>query len=47
MLQAEKIQSNWDRYISEIITREDAINHIQTNQGDMKINYEEVFGIKS
>jgi len=33
--------------LEKIITREDAINHIQTNQGDMKINYEEVFGIKS
>ena len=30
--------------LEKIITREDAINHISTSQGDMKINYQEVFG---
>ena len=30
--------------LTKIVNREDAINHISTNQGDMKINYQEVFG---
>jgi len=30
--------------LEKIITREDAINHISTSQGNMKINYQEIFG---
>ena len=30
--------------LDKIVTREDAINHISTSQGDMKINYQKVFG---
>ena len=33
--------------LEKIITREDAINHISTNQGNMKINYQEIFGNNS
>ena len=30
--------------LNKIVTREDAINHISTSQGNMKINYQEIFG---
>ena len=30
--------------LNKIIEREDAINYISTNQGNMKINYQEIFG---
>jgi len=30
--------------LEKIITREDAINHISTSQGNMKINYQKIFG---
>jgi len=30
--------------LNKIIEREDAINHISTSQGNMKINYQEIFG---
>ena len=30
--------------LNKIITREDAINHISTSQGNMKISYQEIFG---
>jgi hypothetical protein len=32
--------------LDKIVTREDAINHISTSQGNMKINYQEIFGNK-
>ena len=32
--------------LNKIVTREDAINHISTSQGNMKINYQEIFGNK-
>ena len=32
--------------LNKIIEREDAINHISTSQGNMKINYQEIFGNK-
>jgi len=30
--------------LNKIIEREDAINHISTSQGNMKINYQKIFG---
>tara|TARA_Y100000592_G_C5456724_1_gene311767 strand:- start:148 stop:1287 length:1140 start_codon:yes stop_codon:yes gene_type:complete len=30
--------------LNKIVEREDAINHISTSQGNMKINYQEIFG---
>ena len=30
--------------LNKIVTREDAINHISTSQGNMKISYQEIFG---